>query len=1554
MISKLRLLLLLITGAISSASGQLNITVKTAAQAPSVIYNDFMSPSGLSGLPTNVTFRGNPQGLATFTGNSSLGFNQGIILTTGHATDIAQGAGGGSSFSDQTNGAVAQGDPDLQALSPGIQIRDVAVLAFDFIPKTDTIKFKYAFASEEYPEFVCQYADVFGFFITGPKPGGGTYNAENVALIPGTTIPVGVSSINNGISTGGNNCTGPGQSLAYTMYYVNNSVSTTVVFDGMTVTLEVKIPVVQCGDYHIKLAVGDALDGQLDSGVFLESHTFGGGLIHPHSSTGEVGQDSTVLCAGETIQLTAPNSTSYLWSYSLGNTQTVNVNAPHVYQCTVLNPANGCVNTSVYYTVFASDVVARIDTLGPMTLCANDSVKLFTTYSGGTYLWSNGATTSSIWVHHNQAGTYTLTVTDRWGRCDSVSKPVTVFSGTAAAVITASGPTTICNGSSVTLNANPGSSYLWSTGATTQSINVAFAGPYSVTVTNTACSASSPITNIVVNTPLVNIAASGPVTFCQGSNVTLTATPGFTSYSWNNGLSNGVINADTSGLYTVVATDNIGCTASSSALVTVNSATASIAAIADSVLCPGDSIQLTANAGSGYLWSNGKNTQSIWVNSANAYTVTVTNANTCTATSSPVNIYMSNPVATISSPLADTTICIGSNVTLVASPGAVSYNWSTGATSASLPLLAPGTTNNYTVTVTNSDGCTASTDVQVTVNDPHVTIFNVGSLTFCVGDSVMLMATPGFSNYSWTNGQNGTNHETHIYNAGNVTVAATDAAGCVATSNVLQVITDSATVSVALSTDTVLCPLEQITLTSTPAASYLWSNAATTPAITTGAGIYTVTVTNANGCKATSSPITISLSTPTASIATSTGFLVFCPDSTLELQANNGGSVYNWSTGSTSQNISITTPGNYTVTVTNVDGCSIDASIGISVSNPVANISTSGSTTFCLGDDVTLTANNIGGGYLWSDGSTSQSITVNTANIYSVTVTDAFGCPAFDNETVVVNFATATISPSDSTFCDGDSILLFNTSLNTASVLWSDGSTGSSLWVNDANAYSFILTDINGCKDTSEVIQTLLSVPVATITPRTSPVICPGTSVVLEANTAPGNTFQWSDGSTAPTYNAQANGTYIVTLTVTNYLGCVAISAPLTIIESVPSASITVVGPTDICPNQQANLNANLGTAYTWHPNNQSSQQLITSTGGTYTVDVTDTAGCVATSAPVTITNLTAEANVTVSGPTEFCRGGSVTFTATTPGLNFLWTTGETDSVITVTDDNSNINVEITNLNGCVKKLDNPFSVDVHEYPVVAFTADSSSECDAFKIRFRNNSIYDGGSAFAWTFGDSATSNQPSPIHWYTVNGLYNVSLTITTPFGCASSDSSEIDIVRYPDPVAKFTTESNIENVFAGPIVFINQSENANRYLWDFGDQSGSTDVNPTHDYREPGYYKISLTAFNPANCEHKEIREVTVAPMFIPSAFTPNGDGRNDVFPTGLPADMDVNSYEINIYNRWGQRIFHSDNPMIGWTGVDADGAKAASGSYVYEMKIADRLNKAFSFKGNLNLMR
>jgi gliding motility-associated-like protein len=223
---------------------------------------------------SNVTFTGASAAICEFSngGTTNLGLMSGIVLSTGNATDVVGPNNVGNKSTNNNTGS----DPQLATLI-NATINDAAVLEFDFVPISDTIRFRYVFGSEEYPEYVSSYNDVFGFFITGPNPNGGNYTNQNIAIIPGTTnTPVSIYNVNNGTSNNGPcvNC----------QYYVNNTGGLTIQYDGMTTVLTAMAVVVPCQSYHMKLAVGDAGDHVYDSGVMLEANSFSSNAVQITSS----------------------------------------------------------------------------------------------------------------------------------------------------------------------------------------------------------------------------------------------------------------------------------------------------------------------------------------------------------------------------------------------------------------------------------------------------------------------------------------------------------------------------------------------------------------------------------------------------------------------------------------------------------------------------------------------------------------------------------------------------------------------------------------------------------------------------------------------------------------------------------------------------------------------------------------------------------------------------------------------------------------------------------------------------------------------------------------------------------------------------------------------------------------------------------------------------------------------------------------------------------------------------------------------------------------------
>lgn len=221
----------------------------------------------------------------------------------------------------QTQGApTVNNDPDLTALA-GQTVTNGVIIEFDFIPTGDTLSFNYIFASAEYTSFTCSgFNDVFGFFISGPGiTGPFTNNAVNIATVPGTTVPVAINTVNSGTPSGGNaapcNNADPNwqaNSIYFTTSYnpIFNATSTVANFNGGTVVLAANSSLVCNEVYHIKLAVANALDTALDSGVFLEANSFTSDVVNINIQAGASTSDTTLVanCTEGTIYFTRPAS----------------------------------------------------------------------------------------------------------------------------------------------------------------------------------------------------------------------------------------------------------------------------------------------------------------------------------------------------------------------------------------------------------------------------------------------------------------------------------------------------------------------------------------------------------------------------------------------------------------------------------------------------------------------------------------------------------------------------------------------------------------------------------------------------------------------------------------------------------------------------------------------------------------------------------------------------------------------------------------------------------------------------------------------------------------------------------------------------------------------------------------------------------------------------------------------------------------------------------------------------------------------------------------------
>jgi hypothetical protein len=563
---------------------------------------------------------------------------------------------------------------------------------------------------------------------------------------------------------------------------------------------------------------------------------------------------------------------------------------------------------------------------GSTTICQGNSVAL-TASAGASYLWSTTAITQSISA--NASGNYSVTVTDGNGCSTSASVSVTV--NALPGVSVSASATAICQGDAAILTSSPCAGYLWSTGALTQTISVNAAGTYSVMVTDTnGCSNSASVSITVHALPSVSVTANGSASICQGDSVELTAGV-FSSYLWSTAAASASIYVNAAGSYSVTVTDTNGCSASAAITIVVHATpTVSISAGGATTICAGDSVQLTASAGTSYLWSTGNASQSIMATATGTYSVNVTDGNGCTGSASISILVNAVPLVNLG---ADTSLCYGQSLLLDAGNAGATFAWNTTASTQTISVSASG---NIYVAVTNSDGCSASDTIQVTIATSPVTV-NLGSDTtayLCHHNGIVLDAGIGASSYFWNTAAVTQTISVTVNGAYYVTV---NVGGCTGSDTINVTIADN-TIDLDLGPDTTVCGCVQLSAYSA-GATYDWCSGQQYSTINVcNSGTYCVEVSNGM-CKAWDTIAVVVASPPVVNLGNDTVLL----NGSIVLNAGNAGATFGWNTGATAQTITVTASGAYYVSVTNQWGCTAADTINIGFVNGVQQLGASAS-----------------------------------------------------------------------------------------------------------------------------------------------------------------------------------------------------------------------------------------------------------------------------------------------------------------------------------------------------------------------------------------------------------------------------------------------------------------------------------------------------------------------------------------------------------------------------------------------------------------------------------
>ncbi len=1116
---------------------------------------------------------------------------------------------------------------------------------------------------------------------------------------------------------------------------------------------------------------------------------------------GSNGSASVTVSGGETPY-------TYSWAPSGGTAANASGLTAQTYTCTVTD-FSGCTSTAIFTItqptnpVSGNTVVTNVSCFGG----SNGAINL--TPSGGTgpytFNWlPSGPTTEDR--TGLIAGTYTVQITDVNGCAAtvtaSVTQPTSPVSGTT--VVT---NVSCFGGSNGAINLTPTGgtgpyTFNWlPSGPTTEDRTGLIAGTYTVqitdvngcngTVTATVTQPASPVSGTTVVT---NVACFG------GSNgaINLTPTGGTGPYTFN-WLPSGPTTEDRTGLiagtYTVQITDVNGCNGTVTATVTQPASPVSGTTVVTNVSCFGGSngaINLTPTGGTGaytFNWlPSGPTTEDRTGLTAGTYTVQITDVNGCVGT---VTATVNTPSALVAAVASQTNIsCNGGNngaasVSVSGGTTAYSYNWTPGNPTGDGTASVTGLTAQiYTVTVTDANSCVTTQTFNITaptalvatpVSQTNVSCFGGTNGSATTGISG---GTPGYS-YAWMpsggNAATATGLTAAVY-----TVTITDANLCV-TTQTFNITSPSAITAVATQTN-VTCnggtngSASVAVSGGAPGYTYAWMPSGGNAATETGlaSGIYTVTITDANSCLMTqtfniTAPIALSVLSSVTNVSCNGG-----ADGSANVVVMGGVApfTYAWTpSGGTSATASGLTPGAYTCTITDNNGCTITESVTITEPTPLSVTESSVDIT-CFGADdgsadVVVTGGTGPYTYVWSpSGGNASSATGLSPSLYSCTITDANGC--IYTSTFVINEPSLLIASSSATSvaCNGGSATVTVTGAGGTTPYTGDGT-----FIVTAGTYTYTVTDANGCTSTTTVIVTEPTALAASSS--STSIACNGGNATVTVVATGGTAPYTGDGTfteTAGTHTylvTDANGcTFTTTITITEPTALVATSSATSIACNGGNSTITVVATGGTAP-------------YT-------GEGTYTVIAGTYSYLITDANGCTTTTS-ITVTEPTA-ISTSVTSVNVSCNAASdgsidLTVSGGTAPYTFDWNSGTyTTEDLTGLAPGTYTGV-LTDANGCT----DGGSITITEPAALVATIVSATDptsCGGTDGAV-DISVAGGTLGYAFLWSNSATTEDLSGVG----AGAYLCSITDTN--GCTTAATALLNDPNAPVVTLTITSDT-------------------------------------------------------------------------------------------------------------------------------------------------------------------
>ncbi len=610
--------------------------------------------------------------------------------------------------------------------------------------------------------------------------------------------------------------------------------------------------------------------------------------------------------------------------------------------------------------------------------------------------------------------------------------------------------------------------------------------------------------------------------------------------------------------------------------------------------------------------------------------------------------------------------------------------------------------------------------------------------------------------------------------------------------------------------------------------------------------------------------------------------------------------------------------------------------------------------------------------------SPTTNVQVNTHGTYTFVWTENNGNGCISSDTVQITFnyvptSTFTVNPI---LCFGDTVVVtytgnalptatFSWTFNNANVISGTGAGPFTINYNQPGNYNISLQITqNGCQ--SQITTVSITNPQQlSLSLSKQDVSCFGLndgliSSIVQGGTMPYN-YLWNTGATVANLTQITAGNY--QLTVTDANGCKVFDN--IIVNEPAKLSIDMLDSIAVCKDTTITITTSItgGTfpySYLWN-NGFTSQNITVTPSQTtiYTLQVTDSKNCTATKSikvyvfpPIV---LSASANID-----SVCLGEKVTITTNASGgkppYTYYVNNLQTSIPIHIYPSSSQ-SYQIMVKDGCNYSAIVNIPIFVYPSPSINPSSNVIAGCAPLTVQFNEGSP-DEGQTYIWNFGDNSSAFSKNPLHTFKNPGTYTITITTITQYGCQAVNVFPNWITVYPLPKARFLTDPTIATVIKPEVHFINISTLADSVMWFFGDGDSSKIYSPFHKYPafQPQKYNVTLIVYTNKGCSDTtygvvEVRDVYT--FYAPSAFSPDGDGVNEVFRI-YGHGINVETFNMKIYDRWGEIVFETNDINLGWDGRIKNGQIAPVGTYTWIVRFKDEQNIVHEEYGKVNIIR